>query len=496
MEEYIEYWGLEEHPFQLAPDSRMMCVSGQHYECLERVRYAINTGKGGVLIVSEDAGLGKTTLLLKLVEEMKETYGSAFRYAFIDHPTLSSSQIIARIAADISGLPVGEDKLKNLDILRDALIQAKEQGGRSIIIVDEGQLLCEAPEILQELRILINLTHNNQYLHTFILSGQRTLWHTIKNMPEFWQRLPVRYYFVPLKVDETKDIVQYRLRRAGAEEGREIFTEDALEIIHRYARGSPRTVIALADLSLLVGYTNRAGKIGFKEVSKAIQAMSGQGESLPYMREENRQERGASLGAVSWVERSAEFPRRTSDYSPAGLKTTPVVDSVRRMVYPRPVFIVVLAVVLGVLLGIGGYRYFSDRPAASGGQVTEPVKRDIPAKALPDRTSEPTDVKEPQPPSEGPRKAAPQEAAPATKAASLPKERVAVVTAEAGNVREAPDVNAPRIGVIFRDETIRILDEKPDRGGAKWYKVILYGNREGWISERVLEMRPSAEPAG
>ena len=51
-EQYIEYWGLTQHPFLLAPDSKMMCVTGQYFECLERLKYAIYTNKGGVLIVS------------------------------------------------------------------------------------------------------------------------------------------------------------------------------------------------------------------------------------------------------------------------------------------------------------------------------------------------------------------------------------------------------------------------------------------------------------
>ncbi|HPU30225.1 MAG TPA: hypothetical protein PLM71_07880 [Syntrophorhabdaceae bacterium] len=102
-EPYIEYWGLQRHPFLLAPDSQMMFMAGQYFECLERLKYAVNTQKGGALIVSEDAGLGKTTILLKLIEEMKKKYGKAFRYAFVDHPTLDSRQMISYIAGSISG---------------------------------------------------------------------------------------------------------------------------------------------------------------------------------------------------------------------------------------------------------------------------------------------------------------------------------------------------------------------------------------------------------
>ncbi|MDD5417243.1 MAG: ATP-binding protein, partial [Candidatus Aenigmarchaeota archaeon] len=307
MEEYIKYWGLEQHPFILAPDGRMMCVTGQYFECLERLKYAINTNKGGVLIVSEEAGLGKTTTIFRLIDDMRAQYGEAFKFAYIDHPTLTPSQIIAYITGCIkesqsnektpsnltidfldnrmhivSNLQQDGDKLKNLLVLKDALTEVKEQGGKSIIVIDEGQMLCGAEDVLQELRMLINLTHNNEYLHTFILSGQKALWETIKNIPEFWQRLPVRYYFTPLRFQETRELIRYRLNKAGLDVAREIFTDDALEIIHKYSKGLPRTIIALADLALLAGYTDRTRKITFKEVSKAINAMTGRGDSLPY----------------------------------------------------------------------------------------------------------------------------------------------------------------------------------------------------------------------
>ncbi len=59
-------------------------------------------------------------------------------------------------------------------------MDVKQRGGKSIIIVDEAQMLCEAHDVLQELRTLINLTHEGQYLHTFVLSSQRAL--------EYYQR--------------------------------------------------------------------------------------------------------------------------------------------------------------------------------------------------------------------------------------------------------------------------------------------------------------------
>jgi general secretion pathway protein A len=283
--EYLRYWGLEKEPFHLAPDDEMMYLGGQYYECFERLLYAVNTNKGGALVVSEEAGLGKTTVLLKLVAEVKATYGDGLRYAMIDHPTLTVAQMVASIHAGLTNGRPDDDKFRNMLAIKETLIDLKKSGGRAIIIVDEGQMLCDKKDVLQELRIMLNLIHNKEYLVTVILCGQRPLWNTVRGIPEFWQRLPVKYYLIPLTLEETKALIQCRLSKAGLDDERDIFTTESLEIIHRFSKGLPRTVVALSDLALLVGFSYQATKIGFKEISKAINAMSGKGESLPYVME-------------------------------------------------------------------------------------------------------------------------------------------------------------------------------------------------------------------
>jgi hypothetical protein len=63
--------------------------------------------------------------------------------------------------------------------------------------------------------------------------------------------------------------------------------------------------------------------------------------------------------------------------------------------------------------------------------------------------------------------------------------RHAVVTVDAANVRSAPDIEPSRILTIVRGETLPIIEEKTDSTGIKWYKVILYGTRTGWIASIV-----------
>ncbi len=284
-QEYLDYWGFKKDPFHLAPDNEMMYLGGQYYECFERLLYAVNTSKGGALLVSEEAGLGKTTVLLKLVEELRRNFRDDFRCALIDHPTLTVAQLMAQLTTNLTFAEPQGDKFLNISIMKEKLIKLKMDGGKAVVIIDEAHMLADRLDVLQDLRMLLNLTHDKEYLFTMILSGQKPLWDIMKGIPEFWQRLPVKYYLYPLKISETKELVSYRIRKAGIVEDREIFTDEAIEMIQRFSQGLSRTIVALCDIALLMGATYQSTKIGFKEVSKAIQTMSGKtdGESLPYI---------------------------------------------------------------------------------------------------------------------------------------------------------------------------------------------------------------------
>jgi type II secretory pathway predicted ATPase ExeA len=453
-EDYVDYWGLRRHPFLLAPDEKMMYVAGQYYECLERLKYAIYTNKGGALMVSEDAGLGKTTILLKLIDDMRGKYGDSFKWAFIDHPTLTIPQLISCVYKSISGHEPYEDKLKNLVMLKDALLDVKQQGGKSIIIVDEGQMLCGCRDVLQELRALINFTDNNEYLYTFILSGQKPLWDEIKGIPEFWQRLPVRYYFEPLRLGETRELVTYRLIKAGLDARRQIFTDDAFDIIQRYSKGCPRTILAMADLSLLVGYTDHSVKIGFKEMSKVISAMSGKGESLPYVAEEKGIKKGLIRDRHEEPGSNDETPTKQVYRSSDDLMTR---SREQRRGYLKKVFRIVLAVTFLVIIvgaAFGYYFAFMDRKAISTLAVNKQTLKE-----------ENENVKHETP------------------------DKFAVINKSAANIRNTPDIRSERVGMIFEGETIRIIDEKMDADGQRWYKFRLYGDRDGWISEEVAKVK-------
>ncbi|MBI4614237.1 MAG: AAA family ATPase [Planctomycetes bacterium] len=270
--EYVRYWGLSRLPFSLTPDPSMLYLSRQHRECLLRLQYAVLANKGGALLVSENAGDGKTTVLRRLVEDLSRENRGLLRVAFISHPTLTANQFITEIGRQMGIAAPPSDKMESLNLLREHLTGLGGQGYQCVVIVDEGQMLAHRPDILQEFRILLNLCQADAFLLTLILSGQKPLEEALRKMPEFWQRLSVRFFLKNLDAHDTRELVRHRLARAGAAEG-DLFTPVAYEKVHRYSEGVPRVICSLADVALVVGASARVKKVGEVEVTQAYRDM-------------------------------------------------------------------------------------------------------------------------------------------------------------------------------------------------------------------------------
>ena len=99
--DYVRYWGLTKPPFALAPCPQNLFLSKQHRECLLRLKFAIMASKGGALLISENAGDGKTTVLRRLCLDLTEEFDGRVRSAFIDHPTLTPLQMIQEISRQL-----------------------------------------------------------------------------------------------------------------------------------------------------------------------------------------------------------------------------------------------------------------------------------------------------------------------------------------------------------------------------------------------------------
>jgi len=280
--DYYAYWGLKSPPFALTPDPTKLFLGRRHSECLLRLKYAVTTNKGGALLVSENAGDGKTSVLKLLTSELDQENPGVYHTAFVSHPTLTPRQMITEIARQTGCDIRRRDKMRTLNEFRDYLEELAAKGHRALVIVDEGQMLARRPDVLDELRTLLNFCAGEKFLLSFILSGQRPLEAAIRNMPEFWQRLPVRYFLSNLNAAETRLMINHRLALAGLPEGRALYTDGACESIFRFSQGCPRVVCSVADLALVIGQSRRVNEVDVPEVEEAITDMERPGASSSF----------------------------------------------------------------------------------------------------------------------------------------------------------------------------------------------------------------------
>ena len=281
--DYLEYWGLARQPYSLAPCPETLFLSKQHAECLLRLKYAVVAGKGGALLVSEHPGDGKTTVLRRLAMDLQDEFESEVRVAFVDHPTLTPVQMLQEISRQIGIEKPYRTKVRALNAFRERLLQLHEAGEKVVVIVDEGQMLEHRPDLLQELRILLNFCVGDSFLLSFILSGQVALEGMIRGMPEFWQRMPVRFFLKNLDAADTRDLVRHRLRVAGLAADREIFTPQALQKIHLITGGCPRIICSIADLALVMGRSAGVRLVDLPQVAQAHADMEKRcSDSFPY----------------------------------------------------------------------------------------------------------------------------------------------------------------------------------------------------------------------
>jgi general secretion pathway protein A len=266
---YLEYYGLNEPPFDLTPDPRFLFYSGKHREAFNHLLYGIRERKGFVQLTGE-VGAGKTTLCRALLDQL----GQNFSTAVILNPALDANLLIKAVAMEF-GLDVrGVDQLEMVAIINDFLLRQMADGRESVLIVDEAQSLNN--ELLEQVRQLSNLETDTRKLLQIVLMGQPELRDRLNHhgLLQLRQRITVRYHLNPLRRAEVAQYVQHRLQVSGSKGGVR-FTKPALWRIYRYSHGIPRLINAVCDKALLAGFVAQSEKIDFRMIGRAIRELEG-----------------------------------------------------------------------------------------------------------------------------------------------------------------------------------------------------------------------------
>lgn len=263
---YLDYWGLEDAPFEEDGNPKFFYESIDHEEALERLRYVIEATNMNMGLLTGEIGAGKTMTRNVLCREIlgAEDHNyvvaldtSAFRY--ID---ILKEILYQLIDVDPDDLPSNKYSLikKIKGFLETEVVPANK---RVFVFLDEAQRI--SLKYLDSIKDLTNIKYNYLSPITLIFIGQPGLLKNILELPQVYQRIGMRYHLNHMTKLDTHKYIAHRLAVGGV--NKEVFTEDAMNLIYNKTVGVPREINRACKIALDFGFTEELNVIDKKIMS-------------------------------------------------------------------------------------------------------------------------------------------------------------------------------------------------------------------------------------
>jgi len=247
---YHKILGFNREPFSTSPDPEFLYMSKEHEQALTNTLIELNLRRG-LNIVLGDIGTGKTTLSRKLIQELSKR--DKFLFQIILNPSFDDEKQFMTALMRNFNLPVGFDEKCHLFELREAfekflLEKTLNEHKTVILIIDEAQKLGE--ESMETLRILLNYETNEFKLIQIVLLGQMELCPRLEKIQNFYDRISFKFTLYPFDLDDTREMINFRLKKAGYQGRMQLFSDDAIRRIYAHTGGYPRRINMLCHKAL------------------------------------------------------------------------------------------------------------------------------------------------------------------------------------------------------------------------------------------------------
>src|SRR3990172_3754023 len=205
---YFGPFGLKEAPFTKEIADTDLWLPTSKAAVVDELCEALSE-RASVLLTG-DPGVGKTCVLRALRKRLPE---AGYRLTYCHNATLGRRDFYRQLS-----LP--------------------------LFLIDEAHLL--HPEMLGHLHILLNYEWDSKALLSLILVGLPELSAQLKmrRFRSLHSRLHWRLHIDPLTPEDTAEYLRYRMKRAGCE--RDVFTQDAVQMLHEAATDGMRDLDRLA----------------------------------------------------------------------------------------------------------------------------------------------------------------------------------------------------------------------------------------------------------
>jgi type II secretory pathway predicted ATPase ExeA len=309
-----QYFGFKEEPFGFSPDPRCLFLSRTHQQALEALEEGFSSNRGFTAMIAPP-GMGKTTLLFRFLEDVRESARVVFLFDL--DATCEPREFVAYVLRDL-GITPAQGSAEMHDQLSEALIKENIAGRKFVIVIDEAQNLSEA--VLERVRLLTNFENSRGKLIQVVFSGQPQLSGKLlqSSLIQLRQRISTVCHIDPLSAEEIAGYIDYRVKMAGYL-GRSLFAEDAIKLIAEASQGTPRVINNLCYKSLALCSKLKSRQVDAAMVAQVITAL----QLVP--QSNVRAAAAVDVPVASAAGEAAGQPRKSREF--AGLRLAPESDS-------------------------------------------------------------------------------------------------------------------------------------------------------------------------
>lgn len=196
------------------------------------------------ILLTGDPGFGKNCVLRALRHRLSP---KEYRLTYCHNATLGRRDFYRQLCVAL-GLAPSATAAALFHAVSVHVSELAADRVHPVFILDEGHLLHQ--DVLDHLHILMNYEWDSRALLSLVLLGLPELQEQLrlKRNRSLYSRLQHRLVLDPRAPEETAEYLRFRLARAGC--SRDIFTTDAIALLHEAAQGSLRDLDRIATRAL------------------------------------------------------------------------------------------------------------------------------------------------------------------------------------------------------------------------------------------------------
>ena len=230
-----------------------------------RARIQFLVAQGALGLICGEVGAGKTCAARAAIAGLDS---SRHTIIYLPNPAVGARGIYRQIITALGGTP-GFYKANLIPHASELLARERSERGKQVLLIcDEAHLL--TGEQLEEIRLLTNQEMDSQSPFAGLLLGQPMLRRRLRlgTFAALDQRIGLRYELGGMTEQESAEYIRHHVELAGRKDT--LFSDDAIELVHRTARGIPRQLNNLATQALIACYAGRKATVDLTCAQAAV----------------------------------------------------------------------------------------------------------------------------------------------------------------------------------------------------------------------------------